>query len=87
MAARSLNDYFARWEMGRDADILTDVSSPDDEECQVCSAVENEYRKSNALQATLEPKEATPESAPVRLVVLRPGMPRPNPPLAQPCAF
>ena len=76
--------YFASCKADRERYILSDVSSTCDESCEDCLEEESCDTGTNVCEAAQEAKEAAPESPPV---LLRPGMLRPNPALAQPCAF
>ena len=79
-----INDYMAGWESStNDGAARQYAKSPqiasrtDEIACQT-------PREWSILEEPEKAEEAAPESAPVRLVVLRPGMQAPNPPSSRP---
>ena len=85
--AKCLNDYFAGWEASQ-----TPPVALTDEELesflvfglQVASVGCQTTDQGSGFEEAQKAQEARPESPPARLVVLRPGTQRPNPPLPRP---
>ena len=76
----ALEAYFAKWEESVChhcdeglAEFVDELSKSRDQGCQTGESA-------LTLQAPQHAEDSAPESAPVRLVVLRPGMQAPNPP-------